>query len=585
MSRVIYVEPDEEITDLVDRIRRTGDERDLVFVMPARARVLQSPLNLRLLQQYSRSFVKNTAIVSGDARVQELARGAGFPTYASVQAYERGVEVMRPLSPSDGGAPAAAAVGAGAATALLEDEPAVADPWAVPAAPPPPSRPPRAPLPPGLPGRARGGAARRPFYFAAAGLFVLGLLLLFLVAPSAQVRIALRAPQLSVSRTVQGTTDPTAATGPDHVLTQSQSADESSQFVAKASGKKTIAAVPSSTTVVISSDAPFSFCLKIAKGSVLGSTAGNPVVTFAASATPAGTCVFGDGSQGVALPASPDGQFDAQTEPLQVQATTAGAGTNVAAGAVTQVDPKANPCNPDNYPQGSAPQCDPNKDIKITNTAAATGGVDQHDVTVVSSQDLASWQQQVDQAKKQLSDKVKQDMQAKAPGATFAVDPTGQGLTLNTDVNPALPNAGDQYSQQTITVAAHGKAAMYKADDVRKVVLADLSQRLAANERLAQASVKTLNVQSAVDDGTVVFNASAVGYRESQVNTDKLKDQFSGKSRSSVTRTVQDTFEPQNIESVNISQSVPFFVLPFFSSRIEVDISYVPVQDSGTQSP
>src|SRR5258708_39091885 len=96
MSKVLYVEPDDEITDLVEKIRRSGEEQDLVFVLPHRTKVLQSPLNLRLLQQYSRSFVKRTAIVTGDPRVQQLAKGAGFPTFASVQAYERGVEVVRP---------------------------------------------------------------------------------------------------------------------------------------------------------------------------------------------------------------------------------------------------------------------------------------------------------------------------------------------------------------------------------------------------------------------------------------------------------------------------------------------------------
>ena len=91
MSRVLYVEPDDEITDLVEKIRRSGEEDELVFVLPHRGNVLQSPLNLRLLQQYSRSFVKRTAIVTGDPRVQQLSKSAGFPTFASVQAYERGV--------------------------------------------------------------------------------------------------------------------------------------------------------------------------------------------------------------------------------------------------------------------------------------------------------------------------------------------------------------------------------------------------------------------------------------------------------------------------------------------------------------
>src|SRR4030081_3781083 len=105
MSRVLYVEFDDEITELVARIRASGEEAALVFVLPNRARVLQSILNLRLLQQYSRSFMKRTSIVSGDPRVQQLARDAAFPVYASVAAFERGGQPLPPLTGEDGPQP------------------------------------------------------------------------------------------------------------------------------------------------------------------------------------------------------------------------------------------------------------------------------------------------------------------------------------------------------------------------------------------------------------------------------------------------------------------------------------------------
>ncbi|MEA2670422.1 MAG: hypothetical protein QOG45_642, partial [Chloroflexota bacterium] len=54
MAKMVYVDPEEEITELVERIRAAGDESHLVFIFPSQARVLLSPLNLRLLQQYSR---------------------------------------------------------------------------------------------------------------------------------------------------------------------------------------------------------------------------------------------------------------------------------------------------------------------------------------------------------------------------------------------------------------------------------------------------------------------------------------------------------------------------------------------------
>ncbi|HEV7467880.1 MAG TPA: hypothetical protein VGP96_16410, partial [Candidatus Dormibacteraeota bacterium] len=158
MAKMVYVDPEEEITELVERIRGAGDESDLVFVFPSQARVLLSPLNLRLLQQYSRSNLKSTAIVSGDPRVQGLAREAGFATYASVQAYERGVQVMRPAADGASGDGAAAA-GAGGLAADPVD-----DPWTdpVPARVPPGPRRPRGALP-GIPP----GTDRRRLYMVA----------------------------------------------------------------------------------------------------------------------------------------------------------------------------------------------------------------------------------------------------------------------------------------------------------------------------------------------------------------------------------------------------------------------------------
>ncbi|MGA9774940.1 MAG: hypothetical protein WBU92_03355, partial [Candidatus Dormiibacterota bacterium] len=83
MSKLLYVEPTDEITDLVDRIRRAEGERDLVFVVPPDGRALRSSLDLQLLLQYTRGFQKRVAIVSGDRQIQALSIRAGFPTFTT----------------------------------------------------------------------------------------------------------------------------------------------------------------------------------------------------------------------------------------------------------------------------------------------------------------------------------------------------------------------------------------------------------------------------------------------------------------------------------------------------------------------
>ena len=582
MSKVLYVEPDEEITDLVERIRNSGDESDLVFVLPNRARVLQSPLNLRLLQQYSRSFDKRSAVVSGDPRVQNLAREAGLTTYASVAAWERGVEVMRPLPPEDPPDvdlesaidPLAIGGTAGAVSGAAARAPRTAGA-----------------APPAAPGAAAGAAAgalrRRPqrrvrLYVLASVLVLVGLLLLFLVAPSATVTITINANPVKVSHLIQGTTDPTAAAGPDHVATQVVEADESQSFQAKPTGQKQIAAAPAQGSIVMTTDLrPQGACITgIHKGQTFFQTGANPPVVLLANADIV-TNSQNPQCQGLYIPPpAPDanGGYGAPSDPVPVVAQVAGSAGNVPAGAVN-VWPN-NPCNPPPSPPPDFVQTCTAKDITVGNPQATAGGVDQHTVTVASDSDVQQFKQSQQNLDNQLRDKVKTDMTAKAPNDVFAVDPSNQGVTLTDDVSPALPNPGDQYSATQITVHVHGKAAMYNLDDVKRDINDDLKhEQISPDEELVTdpRPATTVSITQAADDGTVVFNASETGFTQPIVDTAGLKNSLSGKSKSSAVQTVREVFGgDKTVQNVDISQSIPFFVLPLFSSRIEVDVKVVP---------
>jgi len=75
------------------------------------------------------------------------------------------------------------------------------------------------------------------------------------LAPSAKVTITIAATPLSVSSTIQGTTNPAAATAADHVLTGVVSGSGSSQFTATPTGTTTLPAVAAKVTLTFSTDA------------------------------------------------------------------------------------------------------------------------------------------------------------------------------------------------------------------------------------------------------------------------------------------------------------------------------------------
>ena len=561
MSKVLYVEPDDEITDLVEKIRRAGDEQDLVFVLPHRTRVLQSPLNLRLLQQYSRSFVKHTAIVSGDPRVQALAKSAGFPTYASVQAYERGVEVVRPHSPAepssheeeDGETPEGmAAIGSTAAGAT-----AVAAAWTAP----PVERaeplrradralPPRRVGPAPLPGK-RGRDRRRAYYYLAGAVFLVGLLLLFLVAPSATVTITLTATPVSTSNPIQGTTDANLASSPDHVLTTVATADESNQFQAKPTGQKTLPATSASGEVVLQTDLKNVADFTIPKGTEFDSNT-NPQIKF--YATQDTVVHFG----------AADSSSIATSNPIAVQDGKPEGAGNIPANTITQWP--GNPCGPNGQYKGV---CAPS-DLTVTNPQPTSGGADPKQVTTASGNDVQGWQKQVDEMKAQLTDKAKADMAGKAgAGKVVATDPGGAGLTITSEVTP-LPKADDQYQPTNISVTVHGKGAYYNPADVKKVALGDLTALVAQGEQLAPSpNIPDPKITQASDDGTVIFSVGATGYSEPVIDVQGLKSRFTGKSQTEVKRIAKEVIGSP-VQDVSIDQHIPFFVLPFFSGHIEV---------------
>src|SRR5579862_8607159 len=134
MPAVVIAKPDDEIVDLIDRIRSSSDI-EVGLVVPGSSRALQTPLNVRLLAQISNQTGHRTSIVTEDSRLQQLARASGLPVYGSVPAFERGIELAGPRAGGTlvGRSMAAGAAGA-AAAAVLEPPPA-----------PPPSPPPLSP--------------------------------------------------------------------------------------------------------------------------------------------------------------------------------------------------------------------------------------------------------------------------------------------------------------------------------------------------------------------------------------------------------------------------------------------------------
>jgi hypothetical protein len=94
----IYVETEEEIPELVERLRRYHGE-DTMLVLPMRSRIGQSRFNFQLLRNYSARLGKRVTVVCDDPAVQKMASETGFAVFGALGPEGQGI-------PSEAEAPA-----------------------------------------------------------------------------------------------------------------------------------------------------------------------------------------------------------------------------------------------------------------------------------------------------------------------------------------------------------------------------------------------------------------------------------------------------------------------------------------------
>lgn len=87
--KALYLEPDEEITSVIDRLREIEDE-EVAIIVPRRAGILQSIINLKLLRYQAERMKKRISLVTTDKTGRNLASAVGLTVY---QKMPEGTEV------------------------------------------------------------------------------------------------------------------------------------------------------------------------------------------------------------------------------------------------------------------------------------------------------------------------------------------------------------------------------------------------------------------------------------------------------------------------------------------------------------
>jgi len=100
LDEIIYLEPDEEITSVIDKIKNATNV-NLGLVIPRDATLLQSVVNLRLLSREANTLGKKISIVTADKIGRNLASQIGLPVFSSLEEKTPIYQSHAPVAPED----------------------------------------------------------------------------------------------------------------------------------------------------------------------------------------------------------------------------------------------------------------------------------------------------------------------------------------------------------------------------------------------------------------------------------------------------------------------------------------------------
>ena len=524
--RLLYIEADEEITDLVDRLRELAEEETVTFVVPERARALQSPMSFKLLRRYADSYGKRVNIISSEPRLQTLSQDAGFMAYESLDAYEGGTPSG--AAPSEGNGhvaiePAVERAPAAVATAVRETpRPSMSAPprsaGPTPIAPPSPRR-------------------RRPpaLLIGAVAAVLLGLIAAIVLLPSATVVMSVSGAPLSADLQLSGSTDAPSGVA-DRFVTQVVNATETQTASTQATGQQPVPAVAAQ------GEAVFTLTCFLCQGATLprGLTVRTP-----------------DGkryaTQQTATISGPSGSTS-----VPIKAVAVGAVGNTDANTISTIEGNTHP-----------------DELKVNNPAAVSGGADARTATVVQQSDIdAAKQALLDQ----LNPKVEDDLNSKAKGAHLL--PVGQPqVQLTTD-----HKVKDEASSFSVTISVTQGGLTFDNGAVQKLLQDALRRKVPAGQELTSDRIHTsYDVAQASPDGDLTLRGHADGFAVPIFSREQLRARLKGQSPSHARALLLG--QPDVVDVIVRQQPFGLPWLPFFSSRITVQIQEVPGTGSSGNSP
>ncbi len=549
---VIYIDIEDDITSIIGKVKDAG-AKIVALVPPKRIGVLQSAVNLKLLQKSAHGADKRIVLITGDHSLTALAAGLKIPIAKNLQSRPEIPQLDAPeveeeeiingedlpvgeLAAAAGLAPEAAAPAVAAPVSTADDISSQVDLRALNDA---DGKSPT-PTPSKKPGDKKKSFVKVPnfnqfrkkLFVIGGGALVLIVLLwwMFGIAPRATVTISAKTTSVSIDQTL--TLDPGAqatSAGDLKFKAAPQQIKKSVSADFTATGTKDVGTkAGGAVTITNSFD---SDSKTVPAGTVFTAASGQQFVS-ASSVTIPGATVSG-------------GSIHAGSAQAQLTAADIGTDYNVPAQSYSV----------SGYDSLSA------------NGSAMSGGTKQT-VTVVSQAD-------VDKAKTQLAQQdansVKAQLKKQFSGDYVVVD---ESFTTDTGTPTVSPNVNEQAKTGKLTVETTYTMLGLARNDVNQLLNAALKSALDTKPNQSifsngSNSLKFSNFQK-FDNGTSSARLTTTGSIGSKIDTAALAKQVAGKRYGEIQAIVNQI---PNVDSVDIKFS-PFWVNSAPNDPKKVDIKF-----------
>lgn len=541
---VIYIDIEDDITSIIGKVK-DASAKIIALVPPKRIGVLQSAVNLKLLNKSADENDKRVVLITSDHSLTALAAGLKIPVAKNLQSRPEIPQMDAPEVDDEEvingedlpvGEFAAAAAGAGAADKLktasaADDISSQVDLRTLNNKPVAPTKKPGKDMK-SLIKVPNFNSFRKKFFIIGGGALALILLLwwMFAIAPRATVIISAKTTSVSIDQTLS--LDPKAAASKAAELqfkANSQQLKKSVSTDFTATGTKDIGNKASgSVTITNSFD---SDAKSVPAGTIFTGASGHKFASTAAVTVP-GASVSG-------------GSIHPGTAPVQVQATDIGNEYNVPAQTYTVTGYSS-----------------------LNASGSAMSGGDKQTVTVVSQAD-------VDKAKTQLASQdnnAAKDQLKKQFNDDYII--VTESFTVDQASPSVSPNIDEQAKQAKLTVETTYTLLGLARKDVNEMLNSALKSALDTKPNQSifsngSNSIAFSNFQK-FDNGTFSARLSTTGYIGSKIDTNALAKQVAGKRYGEIQAIVNQI---PNVESVDIKFS-PFWVNGAPNDPKKVDIKF-----------